>query len=127
MNDDINEGFIQNRGYATTVLNKGYGDNRKVTKTVKWDGTFDGEVANLDIDLETNGKKKAMHVDLTKEDLVDLFSMNPTDMPLDERLAKDFATSVVDYTNKHDDDVRTLEDIDYAATFRNRRRRTLLV
>ena len=78
---------IQNYGIAKTIIQS---NNRKTKNAVKWLGDYDGNVLNMKLHMEDNGKKKDMKISLDNEDLIKLLNMHPHHKSIDERLMEDF-------------------------------------
>jgi hypothetical protein len=79
--------FIKNRGTAKTII---HNNNRNKIEEMSWDADYDGKVANISVDLNSNGKKGHYDVKLTKKDLANLLNINSVDKPIDKRLKNDF-------------------------------------
>ncbi len=79
--------FIKNRGTAKTII---HNNNRNKIEEMSWDADYDGKVANVSVDLNSNGKKGHYDVKLTKKDLAKLLNINSVDKPIDKRLKNDF-------------------------------------
>lgn len=78
---------IQNYGIAKTIIQS---NNRKTKNAVKWLGDYDGNVLNMKLHMEDNGKKKDMKMSLDNEDLIKLLNIHPHHKSIDERLMEDF-------------------------------------
>ena len=66
-------------------------DNKKPKHTTfKWDGNYDGKIANIDIRIDNNGKKNKSKLKFTNDDLIDMLSGPVNSNPIDERLMNDF-------------------------------------
>lgn len=78
---------IQNYGIAKTIIQS---NNRKTKNAVKWMGDYDGNVLNMKLHMEDNGKKKDMKMSLDNEDLIKLLNIHPHHKSIDERLMEDF-------------------------------------
>jgi hypothetical protein len=79
--------FIKNRGTAKTII---HNNNRNKIEEMSWDADYDGKVANVSLDLNSNGKKGHYDVKLTKKDLAKLLNVSSVDKPIDKRLKNDF-------------------------------------
>lgn len=79
--------YIQNYGFTKTTINN---NNQKINNEIQWKGDYDGDTANIDVKINDNGNKEFVSLQLTNNDLINLFGMKPIDMPLDERLNIDF-------------------------------------
>lgn len=78
---------IQNYGIAKTIIQS---NHRKTTNALKWMGDYDGNVMNVDLNVENNGKKKEMKMTLDNDDLIKLLNIQPHHKSIDERLMEDF-------------------------------------
>jgi hypothetical protein len=91
--------YVQNYGFTkTTMKNNG----SHINNEIKWNGEYDGKVANLDVNINDNGHKEVVSLQLTNNDLIELFGTKPVEMSLDERLYNDFLL-----TNVGDNDTST--------------------
>ena len=65
-------------------------NNQERQNKMEWKGDMSGKAADVDLALEQDGIKKAVHMKLTKEDFMDLLK-NPSDFTdLEDRLKRDF-------------------------------------
>lgn len=81
---------IVNEGYTETSL---INNNKTTTNKSKWTGTYNGEEGNIDIETDTNGDRKGIHIEFTNDDinkLSDLLLMPSSNKSLDEQLRDDF-------------------------------------
>jgi hypothetical protein len=69
-----------------------YEKDKKTPKhtSFKWNGNYDGQLANIDIRFDNNGKKNKSKITLTNDDLVNMLSGPVDPNPIDERLFNDF-------------------------------------
>jgi hypothetical protein len=111
--------YIENYGFTkTSIMN----NNKKIDNEVKWEGNYDGKLANINIDINDNGKKEFVSMQLTNNDLLDLLSLPQVEVPLEKRLYNDFLSRpmVIEgamYKKKHRKTHRRRKN--------NRKRRTL--
>jgi hypothetical protein len=63
---------------------------QKNVKEMKWDADYDGDVANVSFDLKNNGKAKHYNIKLDNSDLAKIFNIDSVNLPLDQRLKRDF-------------------------------------
>lgn len=77
---------IQNYGIAKTIIQT---NNRKSKNAVKWMGDYDGNILNMDLKIDDNGKQKHMKMALDNEDLIHLLNIPSHNKPIDERLMED--------------------------------------
>lgn len=68
-------------------------NNKKSKKEMEWLGDYDGNVANVQLHLNENGKTKDLKMKLDKSDLINLLSFPTNNAPLEKRLLQDFPFS----------------------------------
>lgn len=73
-----------------------YENDNKTPKhtSFKWDGNYDGKIANIDIRIDNNGKKNKSKFKFTNDDLIDMLSGPIDPNPIDERLMNDFLSDI---------------------------------
>jgi hypothetical protein len=78
---------IQNYGFTKTLVqqNGHYSGNE-----MKWQGDYDGNVANIDININDNGISKHVSMQLDNNDLAHMLGIQPINIPLEQRLMNDF-------------------------------------
>ena len=79
--------YIKNRGSTKTLI---YDNNRNHINEINWDVDYDGEVANISLDTQKNGKQKHYDVKLDNEDLANILNVPSVRLPLEKRLKRDF-------------------------------------
>jgi len=79
--------YIKNRGSTKTLI---YDNNRNNINEINWDVDYDGEVANISLDTQNNGKQKHYDVKLDNEDLANILNIPSVNLPLEKRLKNDF-------------------------------------
>lgn len=79
--------YIKSQGMSQTVIQKPGVNN---VNQINWDADYNGEVANLNLDVNTNGKKDNFVLQLSKGDLENLLNIPSVEKPLEERLEDDF-------------------------------------
>lgn len=85
--------YIQNIGTTKTVFQN---NKKKHTNEIKWDSNYDGEKANISLDMKDNGKSKHYEMQLDNNDLEQLLGYQTVNIPLDKRLERDFADDTDD-------------------------------
>jgi hypothetical protein len=80
--------YIQNYGFTKTLFQDD--DNNEINNMVKWEGDYDGKLANIDIDINDNGKRKLVSMQLNNNDIRNMFGIKPVEGSLEKRLTKDF-------------------------------------
>ena len=65
-------------------------NNHNHINQINWDADYDGDMANISIDSDSNGKSKHFEIKLDNNDLANLLNIQSVNMPIDKRLKKDF-------------------------------------
>jgi hypothetical protein len=80
--------YIQNYGFTKTLIK----DNNRTlqNKIIKWNGDYDGNIANIHIGINNNNKEKFVNIQLTNDELIDIFKIQPVEIPLEKRLSNKF-------------------------------------
>jgi hypothetical protein len=81
--------YIKNKGITQTVFSN---NNHKTRNEIKWNAAYDGNHANIKVDLNDNGKKNKYRMQLNNKDLANLLSIPTVNKPLKTRLTQDFLT-----------------------------------
>ena len=76
--------YIKNRGIYV------HDNNDNHINQIKWDVDYDGDVANLSINTNTDGKRNHFDISLNNEDLAKILTMPSVNIPIDKRLIMDF-------------------------------------
>lgn len=79
--------FIKNRGTTKTII---HDNNHNRISEMNWDADYDGDVANISIDTESNGRTKHFDIKLDNNDLANLLNVQSVNMPINKRLRMDF-------------------------------------
>jgi hypothetical protein len=81
--------YIQTKGVAQTIFRK---NNSNEVHQMQWDADYDGEKANVSIDMNENNGKYVKHIEMEvdNEDLKELLTIPSVNVPLHKRLTKDF-------------------------------------
>lgn len=82
--------IFKNYGFSQTLLQD---KNNKINNVVQWKGDYDGKVANIDIDINDNGRNEFVSMKLDNNDLKNLLNIQFVDDTLENRLIKDFLQS----------------------------------
>jgi len=80
--------YIQNYGITKTIIKDN--KNKRTQNEVKWIGHYDGDIANIHIDINNNGNKKTQNINLNNTDIMNLLEIHSVEIPLDKRLRDDF-------------------------------------
>lgn len=79
--------YIKNRGITKTIL---YDNNHSHVNQVAWDADYDGDMAKISLETDTDGKHQHYDVKLNNQDLANILNIQGVDMPIDKRLQMDF-------------------------------------
>ena len=79
--------YIKNRGTTKTII---HNNNHNTINETNWDADYDGNVANVSLDLSKNGRNKHMDFKLTNDDLANLLTVPSVSQPIHKRLKMDF-------------------------------------
>jgi hypothetical protein len=79
--------YVKNRGMTKTIIHK---NNHNTINETNWDADYDGSVANVSLDLSTNGRNKHLDFKLTNDDLANMLSVPSVNQPIHKRLKMDF-------------------------------------
>jgi hypothetical protein len=79
--------FIKNRGETKTIL---HNNNHNDVSKINWDAEYDGDIANVSLDFNTNGKKGHYDIQLNNNDLAEILNIPTVNSPIDKRLLYDF-------------------------------------
>ena len=86
--------YIQNKGQMQTIL---HNKMREQVNEIQWDAIYDGKEANISVSSNTDGAKQEYEFRLDNKDLETMLNIPSVDMPLHERLQKDFDDSAFRY------------------------------
>lgn len=79
--------YIKKQGITQTIVH----DNKhNHFNQINWDADYDGEKANISLDLTNNGKSDHYNVILNNDDLAKMLNFDSVNLPLDKRLKGDF-------------------------------------
>ena len=79
--------FMHESGMNQTYLNI---NGKPKLKNVNWNADYDGEVAQISLNSNDNGRAKKYKFMLNNDDLVKMLNINASDMTIDKRLHNDF-------------------------------------
>ena len=79
--------YIKNRGKTKTII---HNNHHNTVEEMKWDANYDGDVAKVSLDLKNNGKTKHYNIKLDNSDLAKILNIDSVDLPIDQRLKRDF-------------------------------------
>ena len=79
--------YIKNRGSTKTII---HDNNKNHVNVIKWDADYDGNEANISLDLNNNNKSEHYNIKLDNDDLANILNVNSVKTPIDKRLKSDF-------------------------------------
>ena len=79
--------YIKNQGITKTII---HDNNHNHINQVKWNADYNGDIANLSVDTNTDGKRKHFDFSLDNQDLANILNIQSVNMPIDKRLKMDF-------------------------------------
>jgi hypothetical protein len=82
-----NSTYIQNYGFTKTFIQD---NHKKSNNEIEWVGDYDGNIANIQMAMNDNGRKEMVNMQLNNDDIMDLLGVQPVQTPLDKRLTNDF-------------------------------------
>jgi len=90
--------YIRNKGITETFFQNG--KHQHELNKVKWDADYNGDLANLKVNINNNGKKKKVQMQFTNEDLAAILSIPAVNKPLEQRLQDDFLSDGQEFTGQ---------------------------
>lgn len=79
--------YIKNRGITQTIV---HNNNKNHFNQIDWDADYDGNIANILVNYNTDGKRNQFNVSLDNEDLANILNIQSVNIPIDRRLKMDF-------------------------------------
>jgi hypothetical protein len=79
--------YIKKQGVTQTIL---HNNNKNHFNQINWDADYDGNIANISVNSNINGKRDRFNITLDNEDLADILNIPSVNMPIDKRLELDF-------------------------------------
>jgi hypothetical protein len=79
--------YIKNRGSTKTII---HDNNQNNVNVIEWDADYDGNEANVSLDLVNNGKTEHYNVKLDNDDLANILNIKSVQKPIHKRLTNDF-------------------------------------
>ena len=83
---------IQNYGFTKTYIKD---NNNNLQNEVKWIGDYDGDKANIQLDINDNGNQQLVSIQLDNNDIMNLLGIQPVKMSLENRLTNDFLNTPI--------------------------------
>ena len=81
--------YITNQGITKTIIHDNNNMNDKVN-LVNWDMNYDGNMANIHVKNNMNGKCKSYDISMDNNGLEQILNMPTINIPIDKRLKNDF-------------------------------------
>jgi len=85
--------YMQNYGFAKTIINK---NNKKTKNEIMWNGDYNGNIANIEVNMNDNGIKEIVKMQLNNNDILNILGVQPINIPLEQRLQNDFLNEPLD-------------------------------
>lgn len=86
--------YIQNYGFTKTLIQ----DNHNILQNeMKWQGDYNGKIANIDVNINDNGYREFISMQLDNNDLRNLLGIQPVNIPIEKRLINDFLSPKKNY------------------------------
>lgn len=79
--------YIKNRGITKTII---HDNNHNHINQINWDADYDGDIANLSINTNSDGKREHFDFSFDNQDLANMLNIQSVNMPIDKRLKMDF-------------------------------------
>ena len=79
--------YIKNQGTTQTIIRD---NNHNHFTQINWDANYDGNIANISFNSNTDGKHNKFNVSLDNEDLANILNIRSVNTPIDKRLKMDF-------------------------------------
>lgn len=84
--------YVKTRGIASTIVRE---NNHSQINETKWDADYDGDVANIVVDTNNDGKLNHYKISLDNEDLANILTLPSVNVPLEQRLQMDYGSERV--------------------------------
>ena len=79
--------FIKTKGVTKTII---HNNNKNYINELNWDADYDGEKANISLDIDENGTKGHLNMKMNNDELAELLNIPSESTMLDKRLYNDF-------------------------------------
>ena len=79
--------FIKSKGISKTII---HNNNKNYSSEFDWDADYDGEKANISLNMDQNGKKEHMEIKMNSDELAEILNIPSDNLMLDKRLYNDF-------------------------------------
>lgn len=81
--------FIKNKGMSKTII---HNNNKNYYNEMEWDADYDGEQANISLDIDDNGSKGHIEMKMNNDEIAEILNIPTVSKTLDKRLRSDFLT-----------------------------------
>jgi hypothetical protein len=78
---------IENYGFTKTLIRD---NGRNIENEIKWIGDYDGNVANINVNINENGNNEFVSFKLSNNDIMNILGIQPFKVPLEKRLMNDY-------------------------------------
>jgi len=82
--------YIKNQGITQTIV---HDNNHNHFNQINWNADYDGNIANITVNSNKDGKRNRFNISLNNEDLANILNVPSVNTPLDKRLKADFHES----------------------------------
>lgn len=79
--------YIKNQGITKTIL---HNNDKNLVNEINWNADYDGNIANITVDTNSDGNRKHFNISLDNEDLANILNVDSVNMPIHQRLKHDF-------------------------------------
>jgi hypothetical protein len=79
--------YIKNMGKTKTII---YDNNHNHINEINWDADYDGDIANLSLTTNNDGKHEQFEVSLNNNDLAKILNYPSINTPIHKRLESDY-------------------------------------
>ena len=79
--------YIENKGITKTIITN---NGEREENIIKWNADYDGNYADIKLNVSNNCKKNKVHLRLNNNDLSNILGIHSIEMPIEERLERDF-------------------------------------
>jgi hypothetical protein len=84
------DSYIKSKGFAKTLIHNNNNNNYNNYNEFGWDADYDGNIANISLDLNNNGEYNHLNISLDNDDLANMLNIPSVNLPLEKRLKRDF-------------------------------------
>ena len=78
---------IENYGFTKTLIRN---NGQDIENEIKWIGDYDGNVANINVNINENGNNELVTFKLSNNDIMNILGIQPFKVPLEKRLMNDY-------------------------------------